>query len=77
MNLRKYRLISNLTQQELADKVGVTKSHICEIENGIRQPSLPLFKHLVIILKICPCDALEIRYCIYRDKDELEFNMEE
>jgi transcriptional regulator with XRE-family HTH domain len=49
------RLKSNLTQQELADKVGISKAHISQIENGNREPSLRVLVHLAMILNVRPC----------------------
>lgn len=73
MDLRKYRLAANLTQQELADKIGVSKSLICQIENYKKLPSLPIFTHLLIALNICPCDILDIRDYIYCENCPKEF----
>ncbi|MBZ9622934.1 helix-turn-helix domain-containing protein [Clostridium sp. FP2] len=55
------RLIANLTQQELADKIGVSKTHICDIENGKRNPSVRILLHLAVILSTCPCTLLGCR----------------
>lgn len=32
-NIKKYRIISGLTQQELADLTGLTRDYICDIES--------------------------------------------
>jgi putative transcriptional regulator len=42
-NIRKFRFYHNeMTQQELADKVGVTRQTIVAIENGKYSPTLEL-----------------------------------
>jgi putative transcriptional regulator len=42
-NIRKLRFMSNeMTQQELADKTGVTRQTIVAIENGKYSPTLEL-----------------------------------
>ena len=51
--LRRYRDAAGLSQQELADSVGIGKSHISSLELGYRAPNLNL------LVKIA--DALHIR----------------
>ena len=41
-NLRIYRAIENITQQELADELGVSRQTIVAIENDKYNPSLDL-----------------------------------
>lgn len=38
--IRRYRLASKLTQQEFADRIGVTGASVSAYENEIRYPSL-------------------------------------
>ena len=40
------RLEKGLTQEQLAEKVGTTKSYISKIENNIKKPGFQLFKKL-------------------------------
>ena len=47
-----YRIIKEYTRVELAKKLGVNKTYICEIENGRRTPSAPLLSKIVKILEI-------------------------
>lgn len=42
MNLNLRNLRGDRTQQEIADAIGITKSHYGFIENGNRSPSLPV-----------------------------------
>jgi transcriptional regulator with XRE-family HTH domain len=42
--LREARLKSVLTQQELADKVGTTKSYISKIENKVKEARISTLK---------------------------------
>lgn len=51
-NIRYYRKQKKLTQKELADKMGLSKNYICQIELGNKAPSLKSFKKIV--------DALEV-----------------
>ncbi|NLY21582.1 MAG: helix-turn-helix transcriptional regulator [Tissierellia bacterium] len=41
-NIREYRIKANLTQEELAEKVGVRRETIGRLENGKYNPSLKL-----------------------------------
>lgn len=61
MKYLEYRLKANLTQQELGNKVGVSKTHISEIERGIKDPSVKLLLHLAAVLNTCTCKLLECR----------------
>ena len=46
-----------MTQEKLGEAVGVTKSMICKIELGLRNPTLPLRKAIADVLG-CTVDAL-------------------
>jgi len=50
-NLREIRIKKNLTQQELARKIGVTQRCIAFIEKGDRTPSLENACKMAFILK--------------------------
>ena len=41
-NLKKYRLLKDLTQEQLAEKVGVRRETIMRLEAGKSNPSLKL-----------------------------------
>ena len=45
--IREARIKSGLTQQELADKVGTTKSYISKIENNIKEVRISTLKRIV------------------------------
>ena len=53
LNLREKRIKQNLTQKDLAKKIGVDVTHISHIENGSRTPSVPLAKKIAEVLS---CD---------------------
>jgi transcriptional regulator with XRE-family HTH domain len=54
--LRKLRTLQQLTQQELADALGVTQDTVANWENGRAVPKLtvPQFKTLLKILQVTP-----------------------
>lgn len=45
-NMKVRRVIKNLTQEQLAEKVGVSRAHITRIEKGDTKPSVPVAKRL-------------------------------
>ncbi|MFC1944425.1 helix-turn-helix transcriptional regulator [Chloroflexota bacterium] len=48
------RMREKLTQQEVADRMGRSRSYICQIENGRRTPSPRLLRELAIIYEELP-----------------------
>lgn len=54
-NIRKFRLKQNLTQQDLADMVELSREYICDIENESRN------KHLTIAVLGRIAEALNIQ----------------
>ncbi len=50
--LRLIRVFHDMKQVELADRLGVSKSHISEIENGNKSPSLDLIERYSEAFKI-------------------------
>ena len=49
-NIRRIREEMGLSQVELAEKIHVTQSMLCQIERGTRAPSLPLSTELAAAL---------------------------
>lgn len=58
-NIKDRRLALGMTQKELAEKVNVDQSMICQIERGTKSPSLPLGKEIADALK-CDLESLLI-----------------
>ena len=58
LRYKEYRLKSGLTQQELADKLNLSKSHVNGIECGTRYPSVKVLLHISIVLNTTPCILL-------------------
>lgn len=50
--IKDFRLKSGYTQQELADKVGITKAAISKYEKGQRQPRLEMLKKIAEVLGV-------------------------
>lgn len=77
--LKKLRENEKMTQQELANKIGVTRTAISTYENGTREPLLVKVKKIAEIFD-CSIDFLvgtsdvkskaDSDYVIYYDKEE-------
>lgn len=50
--LRLLRVFHDMKQIELAEKLGVSKSYVCEIENGNRTPSLDVIQRYAETFKV-------------------------
>lgn len=46
MNLNEIRNKKNMTMLELSNKVGISESYYCNIENGVRRPSVKVAKKI-------------------------------
>ena len=70
--LKKARLRSGYTQQEVADKMGITKSTYCGYETGKRQPDVEKIKQLASIFQTSGDMLLEIEIpAAASDSDDL------
>ncbi len=52
--IRKYRKEAGFTQEELADKVGISRAYMGYIEQGRNVPSLEVLEKIARILKVKP-----------------------
>lgn len=50
--VKEARQAAGLSQAEVAKEIGVTQPAYCYIENGEKQPSLPVAKQLAKILRV-------------------------
>ena len=50
--LRLIRVFHDLKQFELAEKLGISKSHLSEIENGVKTPSFDLIERYSTVFNI-------------------------
>jgi transcriptional regulator with XRE-family HTH domain len=59
-NLRHYRLAAGLSQEAVAERMGVDRAHVSSMERGSRQNvTLITLWHLADALKIQPADLLD------------------
>ena len=57
--ISKYRLLRNLTQEELANMLNISWRQVQRIETGKCSPSLKTFKKLIKVLNISDKDILD------------------
>lgn len=57
--LKRLRLARGLTQSELADRLGVSKSQVSQIETGYYKPSLPVLETILVELDASLCICTE------------------
>lgn len=57
--IKKYRSERGLTQEELAEKVGVSRVYIGYVEQGRNTPSLEILEKITKALKVSLSDVLE------------------
>ena len=50
-NIKKFRIEKNITQKELADKVGITQQMMSNYENGYSIPSIKLARKIADIFE--------------------------
>lgn len=50
--IRKFRKACNLSQEELAEKVGISTTHMSHIETGNTKLSLPVFVDIANVLSV-------------------------
>lgn len=68
--IKELRKAKNLTQQQLADLVNVTKVSICCYEKGNRTPNLETFLDLIRVLDTTPNYLLGIDVKVVAEEDE-------
>lgn len=58
-NVRRFRKERDLSQEALADEVGLAVTYVGQIERGIRNPTLEIVERLARVLKVKPLDLLQ------------------
>ena len=58
--IRKYRKESGLTQEQLAEKINVTKSRVSNWEQGINRPDADILGAICRALNVSPSDLLDV-----------------
>lgn len=58
--IRMYRKESGLTQEQLADKINVTKSRVSNWEQGINRPDADILADICRALNVSPSNLLDV-----------------
>ena len=58
--IREYRIMRNITQEELAELLNITPRQVQRIENGQSRPSLKTLKLIIKILEISDEDIAKL-----------------
>ena len=72
--IRKFRKAQNLSQEELAEKIGISTTHMSHIETGNTKLSLPVFVELAEALNVQADDLLNDREVISTSKANRELS---
>ena len=76
LNLRRLRLMRNLSQEELAQKIGITRTAYIRLENGTTQPRTSTLQAIAKALDVKPADLLqppmELKAVRFRAKKKLK-----
>ena len=56
-HLKSIRIQKGMTQAELADRIGVSRPFLCQIERGTKALSVPLAKEIAVVLR-CDIETL-------------------
>lgn len=59
--VRQFRVVKGMTQQELADRIGVTRQTIISIERGNYTPSVALALSLAQVLSVTVEQLFQLR----------------
>lgn len=72
IRLEKQRLSKNLTQEELANRIGVARSTYANYERGIREPDLKTIRKISEVLDIKINDLLDSDNRVLATDNEIE-----
>lgn len=75
--MKRMRLISErqkieLSQADMAKRLGISRSHYGHIENGLRNPTYGLAKSIGLIVKVCFEELFFEADCFRVKQDEIE-----
>ena len=60
VRIRKFREANNMTQKQLADKIGVTGSRVSNWEQGVHRPDVDILANICTALNVSPSELLDI-----------------
>ena len=76
-NIKKYRLLNNMTQEKLAEQLGLDTQYYAQLERGERNFTIKRLIHLCSIFQIGIEDIIEIEPSDKQDTSELRDEVSE
>lgn len=73
-NIRKFRKAQGVSQEELAEKIGISVTHMSHIETGNTKLSLPVFVDIASALDVQTDDLLNDRDMLKTNKANKELS---
>ena len=73
MRIKHFRNLKKLSQEQLAEKLGVSQEHLARIETGNKIPSLELFVSIANMLETSADHLLSDSLIVLRSEDEKEY----
>lgn len=61
-NIKIFRKLANLTQEQLAEKINIDPRQLSKIENGIHFPSCKTLEKVCLALNIKPADLFDFEF---------------
>lgn len=70
-NIKYWRKKRGISQKDLAEIIGISKSYISDIESHKKLPSFNVLYKIAEALEVCPkqlikCDCLKCQKCCYK-----------
>ncbi|MCL2223213.1 MAG: helix-turn-helix domain-containing protein [Oscillospiraceae bacterium] len=59
--IRYFREAKKMTQKQLADRIGVTNSRVCNWEQGTNRPDVDKLADICKVLSVSPSELLDVR----------------
>ena len=73
MRIKHFRNLKKLSQEQLAEKLGVSQEHLARIETGNKIPSLELFVSIANTLETSADHLLSDSLIVLRSEEEKEY----
>lgn len=75
LRIKEARIAKNMTQQQVADIVGVSKTSVCLYERNMKNPTLKNFQRLSDALDVSPEYLMGIDMKIMESEDKIAVNV--
>jgi len=59
-NLKRYRLMANLSQEEVAHRAQLERAYVSGIERGVRNPTIAVLQELAAVIGVSEADLIQM-----------------